>query len=701
MAFDIRGGIKNTDISSNKYVVIEELLSNAIDSYLIRRNMEDSLPPMEISFELDFFQRGLLQEDGYDLRVTCLDNGAGFGKEQISAFVTKDTTYKDYLKIEGIGKCKGTGRIQFFHYFEKLSIESIVFEENCFYKKEISVLGENRGVSERDFSSTKIDKRGLITKVVLDNFKLSSTGGNINPTSLRAEYSAKLVYKYLFLAFMQRFIVLRNIIGDFKVSVTERCDDEEETILLSSAELPDHVSKKTLPLICSHNGSNGHTCHTLEVTRYSLPSDLFVNFSHEVALCANSAIVTSIVKKFIRIQKDRQLPIDGKFELLLVESDFLESKVNDQRDGFKIPNDCSNNGDLYGDVSKQDIVESLEDYVFDILTPSDFDRDELLKSTEQRFGISPAMIDQARIKVRYSDTEDNIAKRVLKKFQEEIVNETSNIFNLKQELLQLDPTTEDFREKISKLSWAYTSTIKKMDMANLSQLVVRRSSILEVLRKAVKSILDCQSNNNGKKQNEKIIHNIFFPTGRDSKDCSDHDIWILNEEYHYFEHIASDKPLSSIPWSGGEQLFDGDIDTSLEELFKKNNAEHRLKRPDIAIFNEEGAAIIIEFKAPGVELQEHIPDLIQYSRLLAAKSNGKIKKFYGYLIGDSMDETRMSPSYTKFPSGHGYFNTDRIIDPNTGIQYGELYSEVLFYDQFIERAESRLKIYKEKLNFDD
>lgn len=310
------------------------------------------------------------------------------------------------------------------------------------------------------------------------------------------------------------------------------------------------------------------------------------------------------------------------------------------------------------------------------------------------------MLNNANIKVHYSDTEENIAKRVLKKYQEDIVKETSDIFNLKKELLDLDPRSEDFRERISELSWKYTTTIKKMDMANLSQLVVRRSSMLEVLERAVDLILSCQQDSNNRKQNEKIIHNIFFPTGKDSKDSIDHDIWILNEEYHYFEHIASDKSLASIPWNDNGKLFESDIDASLEFLFAKNNKENRLKRPDIAIFNQEGSAIIIEFKSPGVELQDHIPDLLEYARLLAAKSDGRINKFYGYLIGDCMNENRMPGHYTRFPSGLGYFNTDPIKNPATGVTYGELYSEVLYYRQFIERAQNRLKVYKDKLNVD-
>lgn len=44
MTLDIRGSLKNTKLSSNAYVVFEELLSNAIDSYLIRKHLEPSAP---------------------------------------------------------------------------------------------------------------------------------------------------------------------------------------------------------------------------------------------------------------------------------------------------------------------------------------------------------------------------------------------------------------------------------------------------------------------------------------------------------------------------------------------------------------------------------------------------------------------------------------------------------------------------------
>ena len=109
MTLDIRGGLKNSKISSNPYVVFEELLSNAIDSYLTRKDLEPNCPSLSIAFEITL--KGSLISTNDDLEIVCMDNGSGFGNSQVKAFVTKDSTYKDSLRITGIGKCKGLGRV--------------------------------------------------------------------------------------------------------------------------------------------------------------------------------------------------------------------------------------------------------------------------------------------------------------------------------------------------------------------------------------------------------------------------------------------------------------------------------------------------------------------------------------------------------------------------------------------------------------
>jgi hypothetical protein len=184
---------------------------------------------------------------------------------------------------------------------------------------------------------------------------------------------------------------------------------------------------------------------------------------------------------------------------------------------------------------------------------------------------------------------------------------------------------------------------------------------------------------------------------KDSTEISDHDIWLLSEEYHYYDYIASDMPLANIAWADGNKLFESGIDQEFQKLLAKRADENGGKRPDIALFNKEGSAIIVEFKAPGVSTDEHIGDLSEYAHLLAAKSGGKLKKFYGYLIGDTVNTLRLSGTWTPFPVGKGWFQSSALLDPGTRQPLGETYFEILHFSDVIERAKKRIAVYQNKL----
>jgi hypothetical protein len=186
---------------------------------------------------------------------------------------------------------------------------------------------------------------------------------------------------------------------------------------------------------------------------------------------------------------------------------------------------------------------------------------------------------------------------------------------------------------------------------------------------------------------------------KDSTEFTDHDIWLLSEEYQYYDHIASDKPLAQIPWSTTEKVFDSNIDDEFRRLLSKRADDNAGKRPDIALFNKEGSAIIVEFKAPAVSLDDHIGDLVEYAHLLAAKSRGKLRKFYCYLIGDTINPLRLN-NWIQFPDGKGFFQASPLVDPQTRAPLGELYSEMLYYDDIVARAKKRIAVYQKKLKVD-
>ena len=63
MTLDIRGSLKNTKINHNHYVVIDELFSNAVDSYLIRKNNENDIEGIKVTFLIDFFDQALFDKN--------------------------------------------------------------------------------------------------------------------------------------------------------------------------------------------------------------------------------------------------------------------------------------------------------------------------------------------------------------------------------------------------------------------------------------------------------------------------------------------------------------------------------------------------------------------------------------------------------------------------------------------------------------
>jgi hypothetical protein len=157
-------------------------------------------------------------------------------------------------------------------------------------------------------------------------------------------------------------------------------------------------------------------------------------------------------------------------------------------------------------------------------------------------------------------------------------------------------------------------------------------------------------------------------------------------------------PLANIAWSDDQKVFESDIDQKFQELLARRADDNGSKRPDIALFNKEGSAIIVEFKVPGVKMDEHIGDLTEYAHLLAAKSRGKLKKFYCYLIGDTVNPLRLGGGWTQFHDGKGWFQSSELRDPETRQQLGEAYSEILYFSDVVERAKKRIGVYQKKLN---
>ena len=136
----------------------------------------------------------------------------------------------------------------------------------------------------------------------------------------------------------------------------------------------------------------------------------------------------------------------------------------------------------------------------------------------------------------------------------------------------------------------------------------------------------------------------------------------------------------------------------IENFLKENYDDNKNKRPDVCIFHQEGAVVIIEFKAPDVDLSSVHGQADEYANILACKSNGKLKNFYTYIVGTSnkLNKNRMN-DFIALSNNNGYYKYTKLKHPDNGFEMGTNHIEILFYDNVIDRATKRMQIYKDKL----
>lgn len=242
MALDIRGSKKNTRKHGDVRIVVQELVSNAIDSYLIRKHADPTAPAMKLALTLILIADDLFGES-FDGILSCTDNGAGFGDEQVKAFVTRDTSYKDDLRIDGIEQCRGSGRIQFFHHGTSLELESHFKGNDGFLKRTLHIESASKEVGERFFETSESELKQFETRLVLSGLKVKRPGRGSKELDMVSLLQANALKNHLLILFVRRLIGLQKRLGAFEILLRSEVGGGNtptllEEAVLTSAELP-------------------------------------------------------------------------------------------------------------------------------------------------------------------------------------------------------------------------------------------------------------------------------------------------------------------------------------------------------------------------------------------------------------------------------------------------------------------------------
>lgn len=227
--------------------------------------------------------------------------------------------------------------------------------------------------------------------------------------------------------------------------------------------------------------------------------------------------------------------------------------------------------------------------------------------------------------------------------------------------------------------------------------MARRKLVIDIFQK----ILDRELYNLkiGGRIDEDLLHNLIFQ--QSSNDIENSDLWLINEEFIYFKGCSESK-LENVTING-ELIFKEDFSYKEKEILYENNKNRLIRRPDILLFPDEGKCIIIEFKAPDVDVSDYLSQINKYAGLIRnfTKDKFQITTFYGYLIGEDISDIDIQMADADFIHSYHFdfwFRPSKAVPSffdNRG--KGNIYMEIIKFSTLLKRAKLRNQIFIEKL----
>ena len=400
--------------------------------------------------------------------------------------------------------------------------------------------------------------------------------------------------------------------------------------------------------------------------------------------------------------------IDGRRYMFLLSGEYFDHVDDDLRGNLHLVKESAfkkqNEGNLFAEEELliDNIIAQTNVKIADIYPLFSTKREETLRNLEElqnMFLIDADSIEAFRKKIKSSDTDEQILSMIYKTEMDETARRDAEIKAEFEKVKALTPNKKEYQQELKEHVEAFTRLIPLQNRTNLTKYIARRKLVLDIFN----TILENEKENAVKTGtiNEDVLHNLIFRQKSANNDPENSDMWLLNDEYIYFSG-TSDLELKEIE-VGGKKLLKQDMTDEEKAYLVKARHDGGKRRPDIFLFPKEGRCIIVEFKAPHVDVANHLHQINRYARLINNLSDPSFGfcKYYGYLIGENIDieEIRDSDPYFQEAPNLGYiFKPFLPVSAKFGRKDGSLYTEVIKYSDILERAKHRNQIFLDKLD---
>ncbi len=620
------GRIVSEDISNrvNQYDVLYEAITNSIHAgatYIAcHLNSNDNL----------------IKENGVELgtikldEIKIIDNGDGLTDKNFTSFSTYRTEYKKSLG------CKGVGRFVFLKIYKdakyKSRLKSLQQERVLTFDTQFDTKNLQKNTAEVEANVTEVYLKRLNPQY-FDLDKKIDRRIELNLYSIRQKVLTNLIPTLFF--YKQ---------NGTEITIEFFNDYDTTKLKIVPTDIP-NFSKITFQV------KNGDGNPFNFVLHYKIEEKTGGFYAY---YCANNRTVTDFENKDLKIS----LP-SGYSGYMLLESDYFDNKVNNERNDFDI---FPVRTDLVSTLSWEMINGELKKFIGDIVKKD-------IPQTEQINNEKLQDIKEERpYLVSYIEDEDIDMAGFLDKKQ--IIEKAKKRFDIAKEKVLANAGKESYSDE--ELNEAIQLTQNE-----LVSYINDRVIVIEKL----KALVDKSE------KVEAIIHNLFMErhTVDDYFSIGKNNLWLLDDRFTTYSYAASDRKIGKVLQDIGESTED------IEILGDK---------PDLSLFFSHNPAFPERLKSVMIEIKPFefnsksdrkkyagVTQLIDY--LKAFKTREKIEEIYGYLVTDvdsKLAERLIGDDYIPlFSTEHPiyYRHYDKI-----GVSIYVVSAKTLIYD-----AESRNKVF--------
>jgi len=513
------------------------------------------------------------------IAIDVEDNGDGFTDSNYKSFGQYRTAHKVSLG------CKGVGRFVFLKLFERVS-----------YTSWIAAINQKRSFPfTYDFESDNLKEESadlVVNKTILSLSGVTSHYLNkdnnidrrltINLSEIRERVLAHLIPTLYF--YKKKKV---------NIDVSFIDNGTEEQVSISADDVPDFGSK-AFEIKGTDSRVNSFTLS------YKISADL--KGALKAYHCANKRTVSEFSDVDLKISLPNKLA--GYF---LLESDYLDSHINNQRNEFEI---FPHKTDAFSTLSWEMINSELKKIISTIVIGCipgavGINKDKIAQIVDERPYLAD-YIDADDIDIAGFVDKGQIIKKAKRRFDE-----------AKEKLLshanKSEYTDQDLQDAI------------KITQTELVAYIKDRVIVIDRL----KTMID------DNESSEKLIHNLFMEryTDDDYFCVGNNNLWLLDDRFTNYSYAASEKRINEL----------------LMKMNLEEGVDNESDRPDLALFyshNPEDKnalkSVLVElkpFKDDGKSDRDKIAgiqQLLDYIRAFQSKES--IKEIWAYLVTDVDDK---------------------------------------------------------------